>query len=370
MRYGRIQFNLFTLQLISLTLKKISFITIFLAGFAFSVNAQIGGSYTYAFLDLPNSARISALGGNANAIKDNDLSLCLVNPSLLTPKMNNQVALSFVDYFSDINYGFVSYMRDFKKIGMFDASMQFINYGKFTNADATGETYGTFTAGEYAMNIGWGRQLDSVFSIGANLKNIYSHLDTYNSYGIAVDVAGTYSSKKRQFTATLIAMNIGRQLDYYVDGNKEPLPFEIQLGVAKKLAHTPFRFSIVVRHLEKWDLTYVDPNHPVLTVDPLTGDPIPQKKFGKFLDKGMRHIVVGGELIPSKNFSLRLGYNYERRKELKVDSKSSTVGFCWGFGFRIKQFNFSYARARYHLAGSPNTITIATNLTDFIHKGK
>jgi hypothetical protein len=102
-------------------------------------------------------------------------------------------------------------------------------------------SYGTFTAGEYAFNLGWGRQLDSLFSIGANLKNIYSHLDTYHSYGIAVDVAGTYSSAKSQFTATLMALNIGRQLKYYIDGNNEPLPFEVQLGLSKKLAHTPFR---------------------------------------------------------------------------------------------------------------------------------
>lgn len=329
--------------------------------------AQIGGSYTYAFLDLPNSARIAALGGNVNAIKDNDISMALINPSLITTKMHNQVALSFVDYYSDINYGFASYARNFKKLGMFDASMQFINYGKFTNTDATGVSYGTFTAGEYALNIGWGRQLDSLFSIGANLKNIYSHFWDYTSYGLAVDVGGTYSSAKSMFTATFLALNIGRQVKCYTPGNSEPLPFELQAGISKKLAHMPFRFSIVLRHLEKFDLTYTDPNNPEPTVDALTGEPLPAKKFAKFMDKCMRHVVVGGELTPSKNFSIRLGYNYERRKELKVDSKTAMVGFCWGFGFRIKQFRFNYARAAYHLAGSPNHITISTNLSDLFN---
>ncbi|NTW33897.1 MAG: type IX secretion system protein PorQ, partial [Bacteroidetes bacterium] len=289
-------------------------------------------------------------------------------PSLLTTKMNNEIALSFVDYFSDINYGFVSYSRNFKKYGMFDASMQFINYGKFTNADATGETYGTFTAGEYALNIGWGRQLDSLFSIGANLKNIYSNLGDYHSYGIAVDVAGTYSNSKKQLTATFLALNIGRQLAYYTQGNNEPLPFELQIGVSKKLSHTPFRLSLVVRHLEKWDLTYTDPADIKPTVDPLTGEALPEKKFSKFLDKGMRHVVIGGEFLPTKNFTIRLGFNYERRKELLVESKSGTVGFSWGFGFKIKKFNFSYARAAYHLAGSPNNITISTNLSQYYSK--
>ena len=342
----------------------------FLLFISFVSNAQIGGSYTFAFLNLPNSARIDALGGYANAIKDNDLSLCLVNPSLLTPKMNNQVSLSYIDYFSDINYGFVSYMHDFKKVGMFDASLQFINYGKFTQTDATGMSYGNFYAGEYNFNIGWGRQLDSLFSIGANLKNIYSNLDKYISYGIAVDVAGTYSSSKSHFTATLMAINIGRQLKYYMPGNEEPLPFELQLGLSKKFAHTPFRLSLVLRHLEKWNLTYTDPNNPELTVDALTGEPLPKKKLGKFLDKGMRHVVVGTEFLPFNFLSLRLGFNYERRKELEVASRLSTVGICWGIGVRIKQFNLSFARARYHLDGSPNTITISTNISDFTKSAK
>jgi len=89
-----------------------------------------------------------------------------------------------------------------KKIGMFDASMQFINYGKFVNTDETGQEYGNFSGGDYALNIGWGRPLDSVFSIGANFKTIYSGLQEYSSFGIAVDVAGSYFNSKRQLGLT------------------------------------------------------------------------------------------------------------------------------------------------------------------------
>ncbi len=308
------------------------------------------------------------MGGTVNAIKDNDLTLAWHNPSLLTENMNNNLALNFVDYFSDINYGNFSYAKKFEKLGMFNAGIEFVNYGRFTEADITGQTYGEFTAADYQFKLGWGRQLDSSFSIGANLNNIYSHLETYSSYGLSVDVAGTYFSRKKQFCTSLLFLNMGRQLKTYTDGNSEPLPFEIQLGLSKKLGHAPFRFSIVARHLEKWDLTYSDPFHPEPTVDALTGELLPEKKFGKFADKAMRHIIVGAELIPSKNFSLRFGYNYQRRQELKVDSKVSTVGFCWGFGFRVKKFNFSYGRATYHLNGSPNHISVITNLSDFSKK--
>ena len=329
--------------------------------------AQIGGDNTYEFLNLTNSARIAAMGGNILSIKDNDINLALANPSLITKNMHNNLSLSFVDYYTDINYGFALYSMSFRELGNFTAAMQFIDYGKFIYADQSGEQQGEFGVSEYAFNIGWGRALDSLFSIGSNLKFIYSSLESYNSFGLAVDVAGTYYNQKNQFSISLIGKNIGTQLKAYRNNNTEPLPFEIQLALSKRLTHLPFRYSIILTHLEKWDLTYDDPNDKS-NIDPITNEEIPENKLESFADKLMRHIVIGGEFVPFKNFSVRFGYNYHRRKELKVDTKASTVGFSWGFGFRIKQFQFNYSRATYHLVGSPNFITISTNLSDFVRK--
>jgi len=331
--------------------------------------AQIGGSHAYEFLNLTNSSRIAAMGGNFLTIKDHDVSLALANPSLITDKMHNHLALNFVDYYADINYGFVTYSRTFKELGSFIFGVQYVDYGKFTRADETGQRFDDFSVSDNALFIGWSRQLDSNFSIGSNLKLIYSSYDAYFSYGIAVDVSGSYHNSENDFTASFVARNIGRQLSAYVPGNPEPLPFEMQIGVSKRLQHVPLRYSILYRHIEKFDLTYSDPNLPVQEFDPLTGQPIKENKLEEFADKVMRHLVIGAEFSPVRNFYLRMGYNYQRRKELRVASKVSTVGFSWGFGMRISKFHFSYARATYHLAGSPNILTITTNLSDFKRKG-
>ena len=166
--------------------------------------AQIGGSHAYEFLNLTTSARIAAMGGNFLTIKDDDITLSLANPSLITAKMDNHLSLSYVDYYSDINYGYATYSKTFKELGSFTIGMQYINYGKFTKADETGETYGNFFASDNALHIGWGRQLDSNFSIGSNLKLIYSSYDIYNSFGIAVDVAGSYHSTEKNFTYLIV----------------------------------------------------------------------------------------------------------------------------------------------------------------------
>ncbi len=39
------------------------------------LTGQIGGKGTYQFLNLPNSARIAALGGNFLTINDDDIGL-------------------------------------------------------------------------------------------------------------------------------------------------------------------------------------------------------------------------------------------------------------------------------------------------------
>lgn len=333
--------------------------------FPHSLSAQIGGNSTYKFLNLTSSARAAAMGGSFVAVKDGDVTQALFNPSVISPQMDNSLGLSFVDFYTDINYGYASYAKSFNKIGTYALTMQYTNYGEFTYADETGQTYGTFTANEMALNIGWGRELDSLFSIGANLKMIYSGLEDYQSYGLAVDVAGSYHNPDKRLTLSLIARNIGTQLKPYRPDNYESLPFELNIGLSQRLKHLPFRYSILLTNLQKWDLTYDDPNDPDQQVDPITGEVQDEDGFSDFADKAMRHIVIGGEFIPSKFLSIRFGYNYQRRQELGVYNKMGTVGFSWGIGLRISKFQIDFSRATYHLSGSPNYITIRTNLSDF-----
>ena len=326
--------------------------------------AQIGGNSVYKFLNLTSSARTAAMGSNNLAIKDNDVSLVLFNPSLMTRSMHNSLSFSFVDYYTDVNYGFATYARNLNKLGTYAASIQYLNYGQFNYADATGNdsTLGTFGASDLALNLGWGRELDSLFSIGANLKFIYSGFEEYKSYGLAVDVAGSYHNSKNKLTVSLIARNIGSQLKPYTSGNYEPLPFELTMGMSQRLKHLPFRYSILLTNLQKWDLTYYDPNDPDNKTDPFTGETQEQSGFADFADKAFRHVVIGGEFIPSKFLSFRGGYNYQRRQELGVYNKMGMVGFSWGIGLKVSIFQFDYSRATYHLNGSPNYITLRINL--------
>lgn len=79
----------------------------------------------------------------------------------------------------------------------------------------------------------------------------------------------------------------------------------------------------------------------------------------------MRHFLVGLEINVGKNITLRTGYNYRRRQEMKIETKPGMVGFSWGIGVKISKFRISYGRAVYHLAGGTNHFSFCMNLDEF-----
>ena len=352
-------FDIVTMQkgLIKFTAVLILFFPVFL-------KAQRGGDAVYEFLNITNSARIAALGGNQVGMSGYDLNLSYHNPAALTDTVSGHLVLNYVPYLSDINYGYAAYARSFDKIGTFSFGIHYINYGNFDRADEVGNINGSFSAGEYAFLMMYSRKLSNRFNAGITMKPVISNFESYNSFGLAFDLGLMYSSATRLFNAGITLKNFGAQLTTYNE-TTEPLPMDLQVGMSIKLAHAPFRFSVTAQDLLNFDLTYTLPGDedeaPVGFED--------ENKAG-FGDKFMRHMVFGFEFIPSKYFYISAGYNHRRRKELAIDAKSSTVGFSWGFGFRVYKFRFAYGSARYHLAGSSNHFSISTNLSSFSKKGR
>ncbi len=320
--------------------------------------SQTGGDNIYEFLNLTHSGLVSSLGGTNVSLQGNDLNLAYHNPALLNSGMNKSLALNYVNYFAGINYGLAMYSRSFPKAGNFAAGLTYLNYGTFTETDASGVITGNFSAAEYALSLIYSREIDSVFSIGLNFKPVLSQLEKYSSVGFAFDIGGSWHNSGNLFSAGIVLKNIGYQLTTYAGEGHQKLPFEIQAGLSQKLAHAPFRFSLTLRHLEKFDLTY-QYNETIPSEN--------NKASSGFFENSMRHVILGVELIPHKNFYISAGYNYQRRRELEIESKTSTVGFSWGFGINTSFLNIEFGRAIYHLAGSSNNVSLIIR-PDLIYK--
>lgn len=320
--------------------------------------SQTGGDNIYEFLNLTHSGLVTSLGGTNVSLQGNNLNLTYHNPALLSSGMNKSLALNYVNYFAGINYGLAMYSRSFPSTGNFAAGLTYLNYGSFIETDASGIITGNFSADEYALSLIYSREIDSVFSIGVNFKPVLSQLEKYTSIGFAFDIGGSWHNISNLFSAGIVIKNIGYQVTTYAGEGHQKLPFEIQTGISQRLAHAPFRFSLTLRHLEKFDLTY-QYNETVPTEN--------NKVSSGFLENSMRHVILGIELIPHKNFYVSAGYNYQRRRELEIESKTSTVGFSWGFGINTSFLNIEFGRATYHLAGSSNNVSLIVR-PDLIYK--
>lgn len=333
-----------------------------------SVSAQvIGGRHVFSFLSLPQSARVTGLGGAQIAVRDDDPVFAISNPGVLNPAMSGRMSFNHNFFLGGIRHGYVSYAQQLPKWGFtMHGGIQYLGYGEIKRADEFGEVQGTVKAGETAFTLGAARPLTDKFSLGLNVRMAFSKLDIYKSSALLADAGLVYADSAKRFTAALVIRNAGTQIATYSDV-KETLPFDIQFGISKRLRHLPFRFSVIAHHLHEWDIRYNDPNlenDEVL----LLGDEQPKEsKATAAIDNFFRHMIFNGEFLLGKNegFRIRLGYNHLLKRELTVRNYRSLAGFSGGIGVKISRFRVDFGYGAYHLAGGVAHVGIGTNLREF-----
>lgn len=324
-----------------------------------SLLAQMGGNNSYPFLSLNYSARNTALGGPLLSVKDNDVNIGVYNPAALNAEMDKNISFNHAFHSGKINFGQLAYVHKINDKNLISASIKYMAYGSMDRRTENGDLIGEFSPFEYVLGVGYGRPINQVLSVGANLNIIGSHIANYSSYGVGVDIAGMYLSKNKSFGLTAMVSHAGVQFNPYVDGRK-PLPTNFQIGIGYKLPHAPFRFSIIMHHLNKWDLTYFDPNTKP-TYDPLTGDFIDSKKPG-FFEKLAQHFTYQLEVNAGKIVFIRAAFDYYKRQSMKLEAKPGVAGLSFGVGLHFKRFSLDYGIALYSKAGMNNVLTFSMNL--------
>ncbi|UII29032.1 type IX secretion system protein PorQ [Fulvivirga maritima] len=330
---------------------------IIIAGLLFTcltTYGQVGGRRSFEFMNVPSSARAAGLGGVNVSLYNEDINLLYNNPAAVGDSLGGYVSFNYLSYFADVNAVSFVYKHDFDKWGSWYIGTHHLGYGDIDSYDDTGAALGDFSAGETVFYIGKSHQIGS-FTMGATLKYINSSIDAYSANALAMDLGGVFKHPTLNLTAGLVFKNIGVVFSDYTETADSRLPFDLQAGVSFKPEHMPFRFSFTGYNLARENDIYyggADEDAP-----------------GTF-DKVFRHVVVGAELLISKNLNFRFGYNHLIREELKLEDGAHGAGFSYGLMFRIKAFEFAYSRGGYHAAGASNSFTITANTNLFLRKGK
>jgi len=328
-----------------------------------TARAQIGGRHVFEFITLPVSSTQSGLGGYNITHYTGDQAIALANPALLRPSQSSRVSLTFANFMGGVNYGVASYVHDVENIGTFHAGIQYLNYGTMTQADAYGNRTGEFSANDLNFTVGAKRSFGN-FHFGTNFKFLFSNVAGYNATGLAVDFGGLYYHPEQDLSVALALRNIGFQISAFAGSDREPLPFDLQIGVAKRIPHTPFRLTLTGVELTRPNLVVEDPN--AAPQFDLSGKPIPPPN--RTADNIFRHMVFGLEVLIGKkqNIQLRVGYNHRRRQELKpAEQGFGLAGFSLGFGVRISRFFLDYSFNSYSAAGALHQFSVSFLINSF-----
>jgi hypothetical protein len=338
----------------------------------FFTNAQVtGGQFAFQYLTVSNSAHVSALGGISVANPDNDISFALQNPAMMRDGMHNELELTYDNYYAGINIMNLQYGYHAAKINTsFFFGVQYVDYGSFTQTDLLGNTYGDFHATDYAVTAGASRSYLEHWRYGADIK--LAHSDLYQSKATAalMDVGINYYDTSSLWDFGIVAKNMGGMITNYTAANpSEPLPFDLQMGISKRLKHLPLRLFATLHHLYEWDIRYDNPadltGTSVLGTTDSTSD-----KGSHFGDKLFRHVIVGAELTIAKRVALTVSYNDLQRQELALQTQPGLAGFSFGAAVNLDKFQVHYARTYYHISGPYNEISLTMCLNKMFGIGK
>ena len=317
------------------------------------IKGQVGGEEIYQFLNLPTAARQVALGGEVLTLVD-DVNQPIWNPSVINSDLSGKLSANYTSYLAGINIGSVSFAKEVnRRFGTLHGSIKYIDYGSLIGSDEQGNETGQFNARDIAISIGYAINIPKThFFIGSNVRLINATISNFSSVGISSDIAILYNNPYKNFVVTLVARNLGTQLQTF-NGKKETLPFKIALGCSYLLEHVPLKWYLTLNNIQQWDISVANPSERITDLE---GNVI-DKNIG-FIANAFRHLIVGAELFPKKAVNLRLGYNFRRAAELKLQNVRTFSGFSFGFGIKMKKLKLNYAYSKFHSAANASTFSL------------
>ena len=335
--------------------KTILFFLLLLSTTSFS---QIGGKYVYQFLNLAQSPRQAALGGKTVTVVDFDVNQAFYNPATINEEMHNRLSANYGSYYGEVSYGTAAYAYTYDRhLQTFHAGISYINYGTFEGRDELGNLTSDFTGSEAALSLGYAYNIPwTDMYIGANAKLISSTLESYNSWGAAVDLGFLYIDEPNDINYGFTVRNIGVQITPYED-TREKLPLSIDAGISQLMENVPIRWHLTFENLQQWNIAFSNPNRAEGSLD---GGSKEEKV--SFFNNALRDVIVGVELFLDKGFNIRLGYNFRRSEELRILEQRHFSGISAGFGLRFGKVKFDYSYSRYTVAANTSLFGLTIDL--------
>ena len=289
----------------------------------------------YSFLRLPVSAHVAALGGDNITLTDDDATLIFHNPALISGVSDKTLNLNFMTYMEGATTASASFVKSYKERATWGVAAQYMDYGTMKQTTVDNVETGDFSARDIALAGTFTYLLSDRISGGVTGRFISSHIASYNSAAVAVDLGVNFQDSERGWSLSAVAKNLGGQIKAYED-DFERIPLDLQLGVTKRLIGSPLRLSATLSHLNNWDQGLI------------------------------KHVAVGADLLLGENIYVAAGYNFRRSSEMKISDDEGDsnhgAGFSLGAGLHLERFKLQVAYAKYHVSASSLVINVSYSL--------
>ncbi len=291
------------------------------------VRAADGG--TFSFLRNDVSPRSAGLGGGFVTMTD-DPTAIFYNPAAIATLSGQRFSVGFFKHLLDVNSGYASFGKQITNLGFVGAGVQYINYGKFDGRGPEGQDLGEFGAGELALTVGYASELEGGLHYGVNAKYIYSSIANYSSSGAGLDLGVQYIAVPNRLLLGASLTNLGTQFTPYINTH-ENLPLDLTVGASIYPEHLPAVLTLNFHKLNEGQDSFSD---------------------------RLKAFSVGAELSPAPNVQLRVGYNNERRQELKLGTSSGFAGFSIGGGIASGDYTIDYSFSSFGGIGAVHRVSV------------
>ena len=282
--------------------------------------AQDSGETAFDLVRLDPSTRSTALAGAADALSGDDPAALYTNPALLSPEMERQLALGYLDHLAGIRAGFATYARTLPRVGRVALGVRYLSYGELEGAAPDGSSTGTFGASEAAVTATYAYDVSERFRVGASGHALFSTLDDASGQALTADLGAAYHVPSQLLTVTAALRHVGT-VTSSLGETADVLPLDLRVGVAKELRYLPLTVSVSGFDLQSMSAPEGD----------------------SALDEALRHVAAGGELRLGSALALRAGYHPGRAEDLRTGGRLDLAGVSAGFGIDTRRVDLDYA---------------------------
>ena len=291
----------------------------------------------YSFLRLPVSAHAAAIGGENISMTEDDPTVIFHNPSLINNVSPMSMNLNFMTYMEGTTTASASFVKTAGERGAWGASAQYMSYGSIKETTVSNEQTGTFSPKDIALAGTFAYMLSNDISGGITARFISSTIGSYSSAAVGFDLGVNYYHEEKGWSVSAVAKNLGGQIKAY-DEDFERIPFDLQLGVTKKLIGSPLTLHATLSRLHNWDQGLI------------------------------KHLAIGADIYLGEMIYVAAGYNFRRSSEMKIiadgDEKGANhgAGLSLGAGLHLQRFKLQLAYAKYHVSASSLLVNVTYSL--------